>query len=271
MKIINFLFIGLLSLSTTLQAQVPSTPIDTTIGYHYKTIVETGIYPCNINGGNKEDTLYEAPKGAMFTHIGNIAGYVVIRFWDWKSNSDKVKKFNFTNAEKTQRAYFLMTTADFLSKTKRRYSTKPIFTIGTAAVPFKLRSNPFQFSSDVTLGTVAGVKVRMNPYTDENFYNFLLGFGLSNVNLDSISTNGTITQNSIVQNTASFTLSAGSVVEFSKVQVGIFIGWDLINNSDKIQWSYHGKPWISIGLGYSLFTKPSSPTLSEPGTNTSNY
>ena len=267
MKNILYSFLGVLFFCTTLQAQVPSTPIDTTVGYHYKTIVETGIYPCDINGNNKQDTLYEAPKGAIFTHIGNTNGYVVIRFWDWESSSDKVEKFNFTNAEKNKRAYFLMTTADFLSKTKRRYSTKPSFAIGTAAVPFKLRGNPFQFSTDVSLGSVAGVKIRMNPYTDENFYNFLVGFGLSNVGLDSSSTSGMVNQSSIVQNTSSFTLSVGGVLEFSSVQVGVFVGWDYINNNDKIQWSYHGKPWVSLGLGYSLFTKSKTSTLSEAGMN----
>jgi hypothetical protein len=249
-----------------LQAQSPVASVDTTIGIHYKTIVEVGIYPCDINGNNKLDTLYEAPVGAIFTVIGNTSGNVVIRFWDWKNDSDKVKKFNFTDETEAKRAYFLMSTADFQAKTKRRYSMKPSFTIGTAAVPFKLRGNPFQFSTDVTLGTVAGVKLRMNPYTDENFYSFLAGFGLTNVNLDSSSTSGMVNQGSIVQNTASFTLSLGSVVEFSNIQVGVFVGWDFINNNDRIQWSYHGKPWVSIGLGYSLFNKTSSNQPSSAGT-----
>jgi hypothetical protein len=267
MKTIYFLFLGILFFSTTLQAQVPSIPIDTTIGYHYKVIVELPLYRCNLLGVETDSSMHEAPIGATFTHIGNSGNNVIIRFWKWSDDDVNVIPYNFTDSTKKQKSYFLMNKTDFMMKTKQRYSKRPSLTIGTAAVPFKLRSNPFQFSTDVTLGTVAGVKVRMNPYTDENFYNFLVGFGLSNVNLDSTSTGGNINQNSTVQNTASFTLSAGGVLEFSGVQIGIFVGWDFINNNDKIQWSYHGKPWVSIGLGYSLFTKSKTSTLSDAGYN----
>ena len=54
---------------------------------------------------------------------------------------------------------------------------------------------------------------------------------------------------------AALTLSIGGVLEFSQVQVGVFVGVDYINNNKEIDWNYQGKPWFSVGLGYSLFNK----------------
>jgi hypothetical protein len=45
-------------------------------------------------------------------------------------------------------------------------------------------------------------------------------------------------------------------------QIGVFIGTDHINGNkyrdgtDRINWDHQGKPWISIGLGYSILSRP---------------
>ena len=229
---------------------------DTTIGYHYKMIVETPIFLCNIRGTQVSDSLYEAPSNAIFTHIGNKGDSVIIRFWVWKKDqTEAVYAYNYKDSKRRERLYFLMSKSDFQNKTIRRYSRRPSFAIGTAAVPFKIRTSPFNFTNDIGIGPVVGIKFRLSRYNNKNFFNVLLGFGLSSVNLDSLSTNGNVTTNSPITNPAALTLSAGGVFEFSNIQVGAFIGRDYINRNNKIDWIYQGKTWLSIGLGYTLFSK----------------
>lgn len=240
------------------------------VGFHYKVQVETPIYECDLTGKRISDDLYEAPRNSSFTYIGlnATADSVIIRFWLWKDDDAKIMKYNFTDDTKTQKAYFLMSKTDFSTKAIRRYGVKSAFTVGTAALPFKIRSNPFLFTNDVAIGTVVGVKRRLSPYTDSNFFNVLTGFGISSVSLDSISTQGNITSTSAVTNPAALTVSLGAVFEFSQVQVGVFAGLDYINNNKSINWDYQGSPWISIGLGYSLFTKSNKNATTDPGINT---
>jgi hypothetical protein len=49
------------------------------------------------------------------------------------------------------------------------------------------------------------------------------------------------------------------MIEFSNAQVGIFTGIDMLssNNSNFDSYIYKNKPWISIGLGYSIFSASS--------------
>jgi len=265
-------FIYLLILTFCLgfgQLNAQSSSRDTTIGYHYKLVVETPIFLCNIRGTQLSDSLYEAPSKAIFTHIGNKGDSVIIRFWIWeKDQTEAIYAYNYQNANSKQRLYFLMSSSDFENKTIRRYSLRPGFAIGTAAVPFKIRTNPFNFTNDIGIGPVVGVKFRLSRYSSKNFFNVLLGFGLSSVNLDSLSTNGNVTTNSPITNPAALTLSLGGVFEFSNVQVGAFIGKDYINRNEKIDWIYQGKTWLSIGLGYTLFSKSTTDQKGNSKTNT---
>lgn len=43
------------------------------------------------------------------------------------------------------------------------------------------------------------------------------------------------------------------MIQYKKVQTGIYVGTDFINNQTHYQWKYHGKAWFAFGVGYQLF------------------
>ena len=45
----------------------------------------------------------------------------------------------------------------------------------------------------------------------------------------------------------------GLMIQYKKVQAGIYFGTDFINNQTFYQWNYQGKPWFAFGVGYQLF------------------
>jgi hypothetical protein len=81
--------------------------------------------------------------------------------------------------------------------------------------------------------------------------------GVSSVSLDSFYTAGKIRNR---QEALAFTPSIGLMIEFGNAQVGVFTGIDMLssNNSNFDSYIYKNKPWISIGLGYSIFSASSS-------------
>jgi hypothetical protein len=76
------------------------------------------------------------------------------------------------------------------------------------------------------------------------------------VSLDSFSTSGKIRNR---QEALAFTPSMGVMIEFGNAQVGIFTGIDMLSSSNSSfdTYIYKNKPWISIGLGYSIFSASS--------------
>ncbi|MFK7905425.1 MAG: hypothetical protein AB8B69_09885 [Chitinophagales bacterium] len=245
--------VGLFS-QTNLQAQSQADSLF--IGHHYRVIVESAIYVSDILGNKTSDTkLYEAPLDSHFTCVGATDEDFVIRFWVWKNDDAKNKIFNYADSTKQGHRYFLMDKTDFKTKNQKRYSMKPSIAIGAAAVPFKIRRDPFLFTNDVGVGSVFGPKFRLSPYNNKNFYSIVAGIGLSSIVLDSISTEGTITDDSVSKKVSSLTVSSGVVFDFGGIEIGAFMGWDFIDNNDNINWRYQDKPWLSVGFGYSLFHK----------------
>lgn len=43
------------------------------------------------------------------------------------------------------------------------------------------------------------------------------------------------------------------MLQYKKVQTGIYLGTDFINNQTHYQWQYQGKSWFALGIGYQLF------------------
>ena len=248
-----------------------STGPSDTVGYHYRTKVEIPVYLCDIVGNRlRGDTLYEAPIDAIFTIIGNKqdattgTNMVIIRFWEWDADKEpqRVTRYNYRSDKKLRRAYFLMSTNDFRYKTMRRYSMRPTFTMGVASMAIKLRTDPLTYESNLNLSSLFGARFRMTPYTNTNYINLMGGVGIASV--DGMLS----TDNSFVP-VGAVSFKVGGIFEFSKVQVGIFIGQDYINESSNsnITWEHQGKTWFSLGLGYSVFTSSSDSNVTFPPGN----
>jgi hypothetical protein len=67
-------------------------------------------------------------------------------------------------------------------------------------------------------------------------------------------------------NFTAFSFSLGILAEYQRVQAGIFLGWDRIGklNQREFDWQYQGKPWISVGFGFAIFSGQKEKTEKNP-------
>ncbi|GAB4028951.1 hypothetical protein [Spirosoma koreense] len=95
----------------------------------------------------------------------------------------------------------------------------------------------------------------------------LTGYSISNVVLDAPSVERNANLLTETNNFTALSLSVGYMFENEKIQVGVFMGNDNLSrvNQENFGWQYQGKPWFSIGLGYSIFSteKPKTDSSKE--------
>ncbi len=223
---------------------------------HYCIVLEIPVYPCDILGNQGNDTnIIIAMPGAIFTVIGRTGNdSLIVRFRRWKNNALMNALWCFADSAGLQNKYFLMS-AGMLRNAIPRYDKKVSFTAGNILIPIKMRIKKFDFSKDFTLGPVAGIKMRLSHYS-RNCINFLVGLGVTSVTINKRSTDGYIEDDTDVP---ALSPSIGAVFDFfSQTQAGLFVGWDFISNNENVHFIYHGKTWISFGLGFSILTRESS-------------
>lgn len=229
--------------------------------FQFELQVEAPIYHADILGRQLDTTVYIAPKGAVFYKIGTKGSNVIIRFWVWKNDTTLMEQLNYVADESNiiRNKYFLLSLDEFNAKAIPRYNKQPSFTLGAAAIPLRIRSNPFDYSGDFSFGTSFGAKFPLADYQDISL-NLTGGLHLTSITLDSLDTNGKV-RSTASTTTAALTPLLGAVFEFSKAQVGFYLGWDFINGVQQKNWIYQGKPWFSIGAGISLFNTGANASL----------
>ena len=151
-----------------------------------------------------------------------------------------------------------------IKKAIPKHSMRPTFAVGSSVIPLRIRLDPFDFGADFSFGTTFGTKFRLSPYNDASIHT-VLGLHLTSVSLDSLDTEGAVTSTTTETETA-LTPLVGLVFGFSSAQIGLYSGWDFIKGEFKDKWIYQGKPWLSIGVGVSLFTAQGS-NASPPAEN----
>jgi hypothetical protein len=225
-----------------------------TKNFNYKFIIEIPLYECDILGQiNESEKLLVAEPLSVFTIVGTKnEDSVIIRFWTWKNNPALNSILCYADSLCIRRKYFLVAAKDVSEKAISRYEQKAFFTAGSVLIPVKLRLQKFDFSKDITLGPVAGVKMRLSNYSN-NFISMVCGLGVTSITLDERSTNGVVEESLDVP---ALTPSVGVVFDFfNSAQAGLFCGWDFISNNEEYHLIYYKKPWISFGLGFSILSK----------------
>jgi hypothetical protein len=158
--------------------------------------------------------------------------------------------------------YFLLPLEIFNTKCKTRL-TKNSFTIGFVTLPIKMRfgskhkideiyTRNFLISSDVSLGFSIGYK---RKWREDWGINFLGGFGIASVEVDSSTTKGYAPT---AANTSAVTAHFGSLLENNNFQFGVFVGFDFLTGEVGKKWIYKDKPWLGVAIGYTLFKTKSS-------------
>lgn len=242
-----------LGLSTASWAQ-ETVPVP---GEAYEFTVETMVQEVN-ESGDPIGSASLSPAPAKFTVIRMLdSGNLMIRFWSWPEGSDLRLAFNRTGGD--ERRYFAVSPTDLSDRAVRIFPKGWSFTAGTILVPVKMRFADFRFSKDITLGPSFGGRWRTS-HTNEWFLHTLFSFGITSVSLDSVSTGGSVPQ---PLDLAAVTPSLGVVMDFDGFQFGVFSGVDLISDNERFNWAYHGEPWLSIGLGYSILSRDTRSTEEE--------
>lgn len=242
----------------------------------YRFDVSVPVVRCTFEGQPDGTVIEYAPVGAQFVYIrdliptpsqgGTATSVVVLQFLDW----DDPTQFQTWNAldgtksnERHGRKTYCVEKTIFDRTAERTYAwgrSSWDLAAGVLLLPIKMRLNEFDFSKDVTIGTVVGPRWRLSP-TRNLFFSALSGAGIAAVTLDSGSTNGKVREPT---DRAAVTLTTGLMLEINSFQMGLLLGWDLISNPNRDDWIHHGKPWLSLGLGYSLLrAAPNTPATKQ--------
>ena len=217
----------------------------------YEFVIECPLRKCDIIGNTLDSTIYVAPPKSKFTLIELKQDICIIRF-TLLNASKKINQSNLPVEDFSTYTYFYITKAQLDFKARPITRSNLDLVVGNVITPVKLRFAPFDFTKDITLGSTFGVKYsfakKQNAAVDG-----LLGIGVSSLTIDSTSSQGK-TQQPV--DLLAFSTSLGIVVEFGNAQVGAFLGFDFISNKNQNEyhWIYRNKPWVSFGLGYSIFS-----------------
>jgi hypothetical protein len=164
----------------------------------------------------------------------------------------------------TLQKYFLVKMSVFKAhavKVPPKVRTKGALGFGILNYPFKWRIQPKiqDFTGSFNVGAAVAYTLghdSLNKWTES----FVGGVGISSITLDkqSVTTNASMLDSS--NGITALTFSLGFILEYNKIQVGAFVGWDRISNLNNTTygWKYQGNPWLSIGIGYSIFSTSSS-------------
>lgn len=248
-----FIFSCLLFINPNLlMSQATTSPDQSRILYKkYEFILECPMYRCDIEGKTLDKERLIAQVSSKFLLIEMKKDTAIIRFL-LNSKKNKRKKLDFTDDDVEYYKYYKITKAQLDYKAIPANTQKFSFTLGSVITPLKLRLVPFDFAKDFSIGSTFGVKYLKSDLAAISFSG-LIGLGVSSVSLDSFSTRGgTKTR----QETLAFSPSVGVMLEFGSAQIGIFTGLDMLSSTNPIfdKYIYKNQPWISLGLGYSIYT-----------------
>lgn len=259
------------------------------IGTSYRLKSTIQLDQCDWDGTITNENA-QIPDKSIFTVVNQLeSGDLVIKFWNWGGKETKqallattpitstlkvntvpdasseaiplikyMESYNYYYDSAWYVRYFLISSGD-LDLFCDEYQRGLEATLGAVTLPFRYRTGTKEFSKDVSLSGMGGGSFAFN----NNFRtSFLIGVGLSDVTIDSTNTEGKQIESI---NASALTLSMGIVFQFKAVQAGIFVGVDNLSDSNKYNWNGHGKPWIGIGIGLSIYSESSN---AEEGKNT---
>ena len=139
---------------------------------------------------------------------------------------------------------------DEFSAAKLPSKWKPV--AGAFSFPFKYRPQSGIMETNFSLSLVGGFEYNSDPTNDSthHLWSGYIGIGQSSISLNS--NNSSVSSNTTRNAVAiSFTL----LYEWQGLQFAVSSGIDenLDNSTDK--WHYQSKPWITAGIGFSIFTQ----------------
>jgi len=205
-----------------------------------------------------------------------ITNYIYFLRYNYSASLEEFNKL--TQQEKVSRyfgtaqRYFIIRMSVFKAHAKKvptKIITKGALGFGILNYPFKLRIQPHinDFTGSFNVGAAVSYTYKHDSLKKWT-YSHVLGIGISSITLDKAAVNTDTGAIGSTNSLAALTLSYGFMVQYDKVQLGVFIGWDRISNlnNNTYGWKYQGNPWISIGLGLSIFSTSNNTQLQKNDT-----
>ncbi|WP_031530501.1 hypothetical protein [Dyadobacter crusticola] len=144
-----------------------------------------------------------------------------------------------------------------LYATKNTYNPLS-FEFGLVNFPFKYRLAKARssFNGSFNFGAALGFNFRKKSYKTTSF-SFITGYSVSSTTLETSDVRRNMPDLAETNDFTSISFSAGPMIENNRVQLGLFLGFDFLGrlNQDRYGWHHQGKPWFSIGFGYTIFSK----------------
>ncbi|WP_299122995.1 hypothetical protein [uncultured Winogradskyella sp.] len=123
--------------------------------------------------------------------------------------------------------------------------------IGILSLPFKARPDD-NLGFDTEFNFNSTVSFKLGSFLGTSF-NIQLGAGIGTVGLNESNTSYTGEGTIQPQDVSTLTILTGLMLQYERVQVGLYLGWDHINNQSVFNWQSNGDKWIGFGVGFSVF------------------
>lgn len=234
------------------------------IGDTFKLKQEVIIYPYDI-GTAKIKTGYQAKKFTVletkFRFIAENAaldGYILEIAWN-NASSSEIKNLGMNVGP-----YFLVKRSEFAQSFKSTKGENEVsvqkkteLTLGALLLPVKMRfadksiGQPVNLATEISIDASLGIVTRSRILGPSNSFIPVVAIGGSVIDLDeSTVASGTMPES---KKAGGVSLCLGFVLQFNKVQIGTFTGFDFLLGN-KVKWAYQSKPWITLGFGYNIYT-----------------
>ncbi|MBG8554378.1 hypothetical protein [Hymenobacter guriensis] len=251
------------------------------VGNTYAFTVPTVVARHNLTTHTTDTTQRQiALENYRFTIVEERGSSYIIRFPQWQGGDTASVSLNKRFVRQTSPGaaiggggsassllFFSVLKQDLEKKVYRIFPRfgRPEVASGTVIIPVKMRFSEFDFSRDFALGFTVGPRWRISERR-EHYFHLLGAFNVNIVSVDSASTEGRV---KTPTDKGALGLAVGGVFDFNGPQVGLFIGKDWLGRRDKSNWVYQGETWVSLGMGFTIFSRANNSATSQDVENKS--
>ncbi|AUS06852.1 hypothetical protein [Pseudotamlana carrageenivorans] len=196
------------------------------------------------------DFLQSGIKFKVVSKLDNVVQLQALNFGKLteKQKKDYEAKGKVDLSEIYNNKIYTISRVDFDGNAEK-FEPRERLSIGLLTLPFKARpQNDFSFDTEFNLNSTLNWSF---AYSNNVSINWQIGAGIGTVGLNTSNSAGLADDEA--QDVSTITFLSGLMLQYNKVQAGIYIGVDHINNQSNYQWESNGNMWFGFGIGYDLF------------------
>ena len=195
--------------------------------------------------GNKANVTLFKGQNYILRVRNVVENTVYFTFWKFE---DSVKQKEINGKEKD--IIYEMPLSEFI-KTVSIYYNRIDWQVGAYNVPYKLRFNEFDFTSNINVGLNLSAKIRYNRREENGFALApMIGIGVTGIDINTANSRSTVVAKPIA-----YTVNTGGLIFIKEnINIGVLLGWDILSAADQENygWKHNGKPWLGLGINFSF-------------------